>query len=75
MCLLYVYMYTTYLHTPTRRPRITTFFDPMYGEREGSRDIYPDEKGHYHLVSTPYYVYYVCIMCVLLCVLCVLLCI
>jgi len=36
---------------PPRRPKITTFFDSLYGEREGSRDIYPDSNGHFHLFS------------------------
>ena len=31
------------------RPTIRTRFDPNYGEREGSRDIYPDKNGCYHL--------------------------
>ena len=32
-------------------PTVRTRFDPNYGEREGSRDIYPDEKGCYQLFN------------------------
>ena len=32
-------------------PTIRTRFDPNYGEREGSRDIYPDENGCYKLLE------------------------
>ena len=30
-------------------PTIRTRFDANYGEKQGSRDIYPDENGHYTL--------------------------
>lgn len=30
---------------------VRTRFDPNYGEREGSRDIYPDANGHYSLLD------------------------
>lgn len=33
-------------------PMIRTRADPMYGEMEGSRDIYPDEHGVYACVDT-----------------------
>jgi ribonuclease Z len=32
-----------------RLANVQTSFLPKYGEREGGKDIYPDEKGHYHL--------------------------
>mmetsp|Transcript_2852 Transcript_2852/g.6135 ORF Transcript_2852/g.6135 Transcript_2852/m.6135 type:complete len:494 (-) Transcript_2852:63-1544(-) len=32
-------------------PVVRTRFDSNYGEREGSRDIYPDSNGHYHLFT------------------------
>lgn len=42
-----------YLHSGSapRAPQLRTRFDPMYGEREGGRDIFPDADGHYHLFS------------------------
>lgn len=30
---------------------VRTRFDPNYGEREGSRDIYPDANGHYSILD------------------------
>lgn len=30
-------------------PQFTTMFNPQYGERQGGRDIYPDENGVYQL--------------------------
>lgn len=44
-----------YLHgkfsQPPRVYNINTSFVPRFGEREGGRDIYPDENGIYHLAS------------------------
>jgi len=44
-----------YLHQQCQREPpasvIRTRFDPNYGEREGSRDIYPDANGHYTLLD------------------------
>ena len=30
-------------------PMVRTRFDPVYGEKEGSRDIYPNDDGTYSL--------------------------
>ena len=30
-------------------PMVRTRFDPVYGEKDGSRDIYPNEDGTYNL--------------------------
>lgn len=35
---------------------VRTRFDPNYGEREGSRDIYPDANGHYTLLDDDLFV-------------------
>lgn len=42
-----------YLHTgqPPSPPSVRTNFDPVYGEREGGRDIYPEADGSYFLFS------------------------
>eukprot|EP01039_Chlorochromonas_danica_P009249 gene9249-10212_t len=42
-----------YLHygRPPSLNKLHTRLDPSYGERHGGRDIYPDQKGIYHVVD------------------------
>lgn len=44
-----------YLHGRYQRQSVTnpvlTRYDPRYGEREGGRDIFPDQAGIYHLLD------------------------
>ncbi len=43
-----------YLHFRSSQPpppMVRTRFDPRFGEVEGSQDIFPNKKGHYHLLD------------------------
>lgn len=44
------FLHGKYTRSPSL-PQISTTFNPRYGERQGGRDIYPDENGVYQLVE------------------------